>query len=45
MTSAKLAAPISDDDHVQGPANAAITLVQYGDYEWPYTRMSRHSIH
>jgi protein-disulfide isomerase len=39
-----LAAPISADDHAQGPALAEITLVQYGDYECPYTRMSRHSV-
>jgi len=30
---------------MQGRADAAITLVQYGDYECPYTRLSRHSIH
>lgn len=45
MTSATLATPITEDDHTQGPANAAITLVQYGDYECPYTRLSRHSVH
>ena len=35
-----LAVPVSERDHSQGPANAAITLVQYGDYECPYTRQS-----
>jgi protein-disulfide isomerase len=45
MSSAKLATAISAEDHVQGPADAAITLVQYGDYECPYTRLSRHSVH
>jgi protein-disulfide isomerase len=25
-----------DRDHIQGPAGAAVTLVQYGDYECPY---------
>ena len=43
--SAKLATPISEADHAQGPADAAIMLVQYGDYECPYTRLSRHSVH
>jgi len=40
-----LATAISEEDHAQGPADAAITLVQYGDYECPYTRLSRHSVH
>jgi NhaA family Na+:H+ antiporter len=42
---AQLAAPVTSDDHVQGRADAEVTLLQYGDYECPYTRMSRHSIH
>src|SRR2546430_879628 len=32
--------PVSERDHSQGPATAAVTLVQYGDYECPYTRQS-----
>ena len=31
----KLKPPVSKRDHVQGPANAAMTLVEYGDYECP----------
>src|SRR5712692_5370022 len=42
---ARLATPVTADDHVQGPVDAELTLLQYGDYECPYTRMSRHSIH
>ena len=45
MRSATLASAITEEDHAQGPADAAITLVQYGDYECPYTRLSRHSVH
>jgi len=42
---AHLATPVTDEDHAQGPLDAAVTLLQYGDYECPYTRTSRHSIH
>src|SRR5689334_19852724 len=45
MTASTLATPITQDDHSQGPANAAVTLVLYGDYECPYTRLSRRSVH
>ena len=41
MTQGKhLVGPVSERDHSQGPATAAVTLVQYGDYECPYTRQS-----
>ena len=30
----ELTLPVSDDrDHIQGPATAPVTLVEYGDYE------------
>lgn len=32
----RLAIPVGSQDHAQGLAQAAVTLVEYGDYECPY---------
>jgi protein-disulfide isomerase len=40
----RLADPITSEDHAQGEPDATVTLVQYGDYECPYTRLSRHAV-
>jgi protein-disulfide isomerase len=33
---ARLTLPVSGRDHAQGPEDAPLTLVEYGDYECPY---------
>jgi protein-disulfide isomerase len=33
---ATLKVPVSSEDHAQGPENAEVTVVEYGDYECPY---------
>ena len=36
LHSPRLTVPVSERDHVLGPATASLTLLEYGDYECPY---------
>lgn len=40
MSGGQLSPPVGDTDHVDGPETAAITLVEYGDYQCPYCGMA-----
>jgi protein-disulfide isomerase len=38
---ARLAVPVGERDHVRGTASTEMTLVEYGDFECPYTKRAR----
>jgi protein-disulfide isomerase len=36
---------VTADDHVLGPADAAVTIIEYGDYECPFCRGAARDVH
>jgi protein-disulfide isomerase len=40
----QLKVPVSNNDHVEGPAAASVTLVEYGDYECPFCGLAQPSV-
>jgi protein-disulfide isomerase len=40
----RLTVPLNERDHVKGSPNAAVTLVEYGDYQCPYCGAAHRSL-
>ena len=41
---AALRVPVTSNDHIQGSEDAAVTLVEYGDYECPHCGVAYHVV-
>jgi protein-disulfide isomerase len=44
MDRPRLTVPIGERDHAQGSPNAAVTMVEYGDYQCPFCRAAQASV-
>ncbi|KXK62489.1 disulfide bond formation protein DsbA [Micromonospora rosaria] len=40
----RLRAPVTGEDHVRGPQDAPVTLIQYGDFQCPFCGAAYHNL-
>ncbi|KOX10598.1 MULTISPECIES: DsbA family protein [Micromonospora] len=45
QVTARLREPVTVEDHVRGPSNAAVTIIEYGDFQCPFCGAAYPNLH